>query len=244
MKLATFHSPRGRQSRNKRGNTGIFDQEIFTTLLPHPPLPVSIHPLSFGGAHDPHFQTAWLRFWARRKHVSKISGHKWLRTSQQKAFGSRVLEAQARKPFAPGAIWVALQTSRLPVLSENLARTVIRLLFGPCHLCFFTLEQALRGQPADCSCGYSRLWESTWPSVLHSGPGLGWKRRRVARTPRGLGFYRCSLYNLRHIIWFLWASAEFPHQQNMANNTDSPLFPWVIYYEARMSSCIKALCSF
>lgn len=129
---------------------------------------------------------------------------------QQKAIWPRVWEAWARQPFPPGAIWIALQTSRLPVLSRNLALlSVTRLVFGPCYQEFFIPGQLSEEQPADCPCGYSRLRESTWSSVLHSGPGFGWKRRIVARAPRGLGVWSHSL-QLSLLLSKMWLIIPIP----------------------------------
>lgn len=85
----------------------------------------------------------------------------------------------------------------------------------------------LEEQPGDCDCGYSRLQDSAWPSVLHSGPGFGWKRI-VARTPGGLSVWSRSLL-LSFLISKMWL-----------NHTDSHLFFLGYYYEARMNSCRKA----
>lgn len=151
----------------------------------------------------------------------------------------RVWEAWARKPFSPGTIWTALWTTRLPALSGNRALlSAARLAFGPCDQEFFRLEPA--GSPR----GYPGLWASVWlvlPIPAQALAGRG--GTIVARGSVGPGFWSRSLCDLQHIIPSLWASAEFPHQSNAADNTNSHLFPQVVYHEARMSSCREALCS-
>lgn len=83
--------------------------------------------------------------------------------------------------FFPCALWVALRTMRLSVLSGNLLCWVSpRLVFGPCHQEFFTLEQAIAGWPANCP--GAALGRESQPGLVFSilAQALAGKGNRMA----------------------------------------------------------------